>query len=808
MVLVIFLLLVGVAVIPSGPAHSLAQSEMVTSFSEAATTDTGTLKIPVSEDVSVVNGTNPDTNYGADSILYLGTAFTTEWFCARSWFKFDFTHLSRELSVQKATLKVNIEGDFASTDGADEPIGIYYCDDDSWEQMTITWNNQPTFSATPTFVINSPASPDMFIPGNWYSWEVTSDVRMSLTGDKILTEILKFTVEVGTQNSFLMLRKSSHAPLNSTYLEIEYTTPTTDDLTVEGISSGILLDYIRNPCPNLGWTFSDPDLNDFQKDYDVEVWNNTYYNDTMLWQAAHERVWTIHQSGVVTGETHPFGLDEEFRLQMKFPGSILPSSGIVDKLYFTAIQDSALLQIEDLEVSLLAVPSSAYLTGDLNSNYGGRTPTVVLSRDHYEAAVIDHTLEIDVEDIFFLNEDLNLIIEIRLRNNTGDLITLARTTTGGPGSVATCWGSGSYFGNTADYTATRTYDLKIGFLTSQVFVGDPLADNAFPFGTTPGYSGRFQIKYNQTWIHQAGYIDRVFMRVDQIDTDVVFEDFTVTVVESPVQGPIENGTWVENYGGATPTIVIDADLYTVRNLGNCLVLDFDNTFYYTNTRDLLIDIQWGSLVSGECRVLYDDPMTSSYGAWDVHYMEDFNRGASTAGYNLFIDFVNSEDGVPLEDCITLVNATHYYWRVRTCDSAGIWSDWATHAFKYEVLSSVPAYSAAVTTPDPAIVNEQLTLSLNITYPLGLYWVGLDVDGGNQTMTADGDTFSYTWTPTSVGLLNYTIFMLSNGNTWSIAQGSILVQEGVGDMTLILILGGAAVVVVIVVIVYLKRRPAK
>lgn len=804
---VILLLLLGVVAVPSDSVISVKQVESNSSMIESAVGTTGTLRIIVAEDVGVANGTYANDNFGASiNSIFVGTGYDgMGWTTGRSWFKFDLSHLPKELSVQKATMNVYIEDEWNSTD---EPVGVYHCDDDSWDYMTLTWNNQPTLSGTPSDVIDSPASPDMFVPLNWYSWEVTSDVRSSLNaGDVILSEVLRQTVEVGTQNAFWYPMRVTTDRFTAAYLEIKYTKPDTTDLSVDGITSGPLLEYINSPCPELGWTFSDPDYNDFQKDYDIELWNNTYYNDTMLWKAAHERVSYIHTSGAVSGNTHPFGTADEFRLQMKYPASELPWSGIVDKLYFTSTEKIGDMQIENLEISMLMVEDASALTSDFNANYDGRTPTIVLSRDMYELSVTDYILEIDVEDTFFVNEHLNLIIEIRLTNNTGDLMSLARTSAG-PGSVATFVGNSE--ATTAGYTALRTYDLRIGFLTSEVFKGNPISDNGFPFDTTAGYSGRFQIKYNKSYISRAGYLDKIYMRGDSMD-DIVFENFTVTVVESPVQGSITNGTWAENYGGATPTVVLDESLYTVKNLGYCLVIDFDNTFYYSNTHDLLFDFQWDSLVSGAFRVLYDSPTSSSFRAWYLHYGSNYIEGSGDAGYDLLIDFVNNEDSVPLQGCIILEDGMWYYLRARTCDSFGIWGDWTTLQFKYEVISEIPSFTTPIAVPDPATVGKDVTISLNVTHSLGIYEVSIEYDGMNHTMTAAGDTYSYTWAPATAELLNYTIYMVSNGNTWASVDGSVLVRPPaglLGDMTLLLIIGGAAVVIVILAVVVLKKKSAK
>jgi hypothetical protein len=435
---------------------------------------------------------------------------------------------------------------------------------------------------------------------------------------------------------------------------------------------------------------------------------------------------------------------------------------------------------------------------------------VVLSRDNYDLSVVNGIIELDLENTFFVNEYLNLIIEIRLTNNTGDKIPLARTEIG-PGSAAYSYGTGAYFSTTAGVTGSRTYDLRIGYLTKTVYSGIPATTNRIPFHTDVGYPGRFQIKYNQSYVNRVGYLDRAFMRVDELSTDVVFENFTVTLIESPIEGPLGNDTWTANYGGATSYVVLDSAEYTVKNLGGCLVIDFDNIFYYSNTHDLLIDIQWDNLVSGQCGVLTSSGVYPAYRAYDVQYLGSPIIENSTASYDLMLDFVNDEDSVPLDGCITLVNATEYYWRVRTCDSTGVWGDWTTHNFKYENSTILPTVTAAVAIPSPVEVNQEVTVSVNATHTAGIYSALFEYDGSNHSMTAVGDTYSFSWTPTTVGEVDYTIYVRSNENTWASVSGSVNVtaeSTGIGipgDLTTILIIIAAAAVVIVIIVIIRKKK---
>ncbi|TFF91497.1 DNRLRE domain-containing protein, partial [Candidatus Thorarchaeota archaeon] len=237
--LVAFILFLGMAMVPAVPEHASEQFVVEDAASQADMPTTRTMKIPVTHDVSVVNGSYANSNMDGYPDLFVGVGVDGEWLIGRSWLKFDLTHLSKEMTVQAATLNAYLTEEW---EPADEPVGVYHCTNDSWDFTTITWNNQPDISVTYSDVIDAPASPDTFVAYNWYSWEVTDDVRATLAGDKVLTEVLRQTVEVGITQAFLYFERITAERFNGAYLEINYTTPTTTELTVEGIESGPLLD--------------------------------------------------------------------------------------------------------------------------------------------------------------------------------------------------------------------------------------------------------------------------------------------------------------------------------------------------------------------------------------------------------------------------------------------------------------------------------------------------------------------------------------------------------------------------------------
>ncbi len=131
--LVIFILLLGIVVVPIGPDFSATKIKPNSSVDTAALASTGTLKIIVAEDAGVLNGSYADTNFGGDSQLYLGTGDEGVWVAARSYLKFDLIQLPSEMSVQRATMNVFVDEEWVSAGGVDEPVGVYYCTNNTWD---------------------------------------------------------------------------------------------------------------------------------------------------------------------------------------------------------------------------------------------------------------------------------------------------------------------------------------------------------------------------------------------------------------------------------------------------------------------------------------------------------------------------------------------------------------------------------------------------------------------------------------------------------------------------------------------------
>ena len=788
--------------ISSGPLLAFAAPD--TSVEPAALGGPAEMKIQIYEDEAVTNN-SPNSNYYANNArggLWVGYEPVDG--VARSWLKFNLANIPKEIGITGVTLKMYLIDEYVLPD---LPIGICYSANDTWNEESITWNLQPAFNPSPLDVIDSPSSPDMFTIGNWYSWDVTSAFADSLNTDKNLSLVVKQIDEnagIESWNYFTDEDYSAATAFNASYLSVEYTTPDAVDLTVDGFSSPPLSNYVQDSTPTFEWGMYDSGTGEYQRDYELEVWDNAYYNDTLLWSEGHTDFLSIHDSN--TGSNYyPFGEATEFRYQLKYPSSLITRSGVVDKLMFETIELEGEVVLENLQINMACVEDTADLTSDFAANYDGVQPTSVLNTPSYAAPIVNGRITFDIENTFFMHNGLYLIVELRFTNNTGTLAYTTRTL-GAGGSAAISEGVGDYYSTTADYTDDRMNTLEVYFESDLIWDPASGVQNDFPFGTTIGYPGILQTKYNKSMITETGVIDKIWFPVGQFVGDVIYENLTIRMVETPLLGYLSYEDFDSNFAGQTPITVLDRNTYQVRNLGNVLVIDLDNVFYYSGEHDLLIDIQWDELVSGYCSVLRTMD-AGGYRAWDLHWGGD-TAGNDTRTTNMYIDFLHPENSIEF-DGTALTNATTYYWRVRTCDSTGIWSDWTNQQFKYEELSSVPEFSAPLANPAPAVVDNLVTVSINVTYFLGVHEVLMEFGGSNHSMIADGDTYSLEMTPATVANITYTIYMESNIHTWSSTSGLVVVTEaptvGLGDTTLLIIIAAGAVVLIIILVLVFKKK---
>jgi len=98
-----------------------------------------------------------------------------------SWLKFDLSSLQNK-DIISANLFLYL---FQENSQLNPPIYVHYSSDDSWSEDSIKGSNYPNYNPTYTDYNDEPFEVD-----NWYSWNVTADVKQELNKNLILSEML------------------------------------------------------------------------------------------------------------------------------------------------------------------------------------------------------------------------------------------------------------------------------------------------------------------------------------------------------------------------------------------------------------------------------------------------------------------------------------------------------------------------------------------------------------------------------------------------------------------------------------------
>jgi hypothetical protein len=189
-----------------------------------------------------VNASSPETNYGSAASLYVSANSEQDFTCI----KFDLTSIPSDANIVSANLTVYLSGTGGNIYWSPaDTIGAYYCPDNSWAELGITWSNKPNFNATPT--------------GSWHfgiidftgykSWDVTADVNTALTSGT-LTEVLKFAGKTGDGYAVFQSKEGANRPK----LEVEYSvTPALSNFYVQFAANNVSVIYPSdNPTKPLG----------------------------------------------------------------------------------------------------------------------------------------------------------------------------------------------------------------------------------------------------------------------------------------------------------------------------------------------------------------------------------------------------------------------------------------------------------------------------------------------------------------------------------------------------------------------------
>jgi hypothetical protein len=139
----------------------------------ASNVNASTSKIYTLADSRVVH-TTPNMNYGDNDVLDVSWDGMHE----RSFLRFSLSSIPSGSTISLVTLHLRTE----HTDGGGI-VAVYFVSDDGWGEMTITWNNQPSYST----LLDSIMVTDEY---TWYSWTVTNQIKTEFSGDKTISFML------------------------------------------------------------------------------------------------------------------------------------------------------------------------------------------------------------------------------------------------------------------------------------------------------------------------------------------------------------------------------------------------------------------------------------------------------------------------------------------------------------------------------------------------------------------------------------------------------------------------------------------
>lgn len=132
-------------------------------------------------DASVRNGTYAAINYGNDTAFTVKTS-STSGYTRFSYLKFSLNNVSNVTSARLQLYGRNIDNTSLIN------ISSYGADNDTWSESNITWNNAPSAVNT------SLSSVSVNNQAKYYELDVTNFVKTQLTGDRVVTLVIKDTI--------------------------------------------------------------------------------------------------------------------------------------------------------------------------------------------------------------------------------------------------------------------------------------------------------------------------------------------------------------------------------------------------------------------------------------------------------------------------------------------------------------------------------------------------------------------------------------------------------------------------------------
>ena len=202
---------------------------------------------PVVADAYVRGDSYGDANFGDDDELIIKGA-GSDFYTRRAYLRFDLTRFAAS-SADNANFTAEVN--YHQTPGVSVPLKLYSVASDTWDESTLTWNNQPGPGALLGTINVSDVGP--------VSFDLTSYVNAELAGDKTVSLVL---LDDSGTNQMLRIRSRS----------VEIDPPS---LTLTASASECTPSGTTNNAPTAGFTFSttglDASFTDTSSDSDGTV---------------------------------------------------------------------------------------------------------------------------------------------------------------------------------------------------------------------------------------------------------------------------------------------------------------------------------------------------------------------------------------------------------------------------------------------------------------------------------------------------------------------------------------------------------
>jgi hypothetical protein len=165
---------------------------------------------------SYVDSSYPDVNYGDSIFLY-----THKWDntadnigpTAYTWLKFDISEIPSQATINSIILRMHTA--MWGTRSIN-PIGVFICNDNSWTESDITWNNAPSLSSLTSLQTVNVGDPDIT-----YDFDITD----SMKGKTVVSLVLQ-TVDTAKQPAVFNSKDLDYAPT----LVVDYSLPENTNL--------------------------------------------------------------------------------------------------------------------------------------------------------------------------------------------------------------------------------------------------------------------------------------------------------------------------------------------------------------------------------------------------------------------------------------------------------------------------------------------------------------------------------------------------------------------------------------------------